>query len=136
MTSTPSTADGLDLSPSPALSALIIDDQRGLAELLAERLGMEGIECEVATTATEGLQACASKSFNVAFVDLKLPDMSGIAAAMELKRLLKDLKVILMTGFASSLDDIDVGASHLDGVLPKPWRPGELEALLHSLGRP
>jgi DNA-binding response OmpR family regulator len=132
---TPSTNQGIDSASSSALSALIVDDQRELAELLAERLSVEGIECTVVTTAADGLRECSSKSFDVAFVDLKLPDMSGVAIAAELKGMLTDLKVILMSGFAASLDDVDVGASHLDGVLPKPWRPTELEAILRNIGR-
>lgn len=137
MTSTPSKArEGMDSSPSPAFSALIIDDQRGLAELLAERLCIDGIECTIATTATEGIEACRSKPFNVAFIDLRLPDMSGAAVAAEIKNCSRDVKIILMTGFAASLDDVAFSATHLDGVLPKPWRPGELESILCSLGRP
>lgn len=128
-------AGGTNVGPTAGLSAIIIDDQPGLAELLAERLALGGIRCTIATSAADGLQACAEQPFDVAFVDLKLPDMSGIAAAAELKRLSREMRVILVTGFAASVDDIDIGSSQLDGVLPKPWRAAELEALLRSLGR-
>lgn len=121
---------------SVGISAIIIDDQRGLAELLAERLGLDGIDCLVATSGSEGIRACSSRAFDIAFVDLKLPDMSGIAAAAELKKISTAMRVILVTGFASSLNDIDVGSADLDGVLPKPWRPAELEELIRSLRRP
>ncbi len=124
-----------EASPTPASAVLIIDDQRPLAELLAERLALEGVEATVATTATEGLAASIRRPFDVAFVDLKLPDMSGIAAAAELKKRLPELKIILITGFAASIDDAEPGWTHIDGVLPKPWRPAELEAILRTMGR-
>ncbi len=116
-------------------AALIIDDQQPLAELLAQRLGMDGLEAMVATTATEGLAASELRTFDVAFVDLRLPDMSGAVVAAELKRRRPNLRVILLTGFAASVDDMEPGWSHFDGVLPKPWRPAELEAILRSIGR-
>ncbi|GEM_PF-5209354 len=128
-------AAGAICGPEPGLSAIIIDDQRGLAESLAERLALDGIRCTVTTTASQGLEACANNNFDVAFVDLNLPDMSGLAAASELKRLSRALRVVLVTGFATGLDDIDLCAPQVDVVLPKPWRPAELENLLHSLKR-
>ena len=116
-------------------AAIVIDDQRRLAELLAERLAMDGFETTVATTATEALKICGTRSYEVAFIDLQLPDMSGIAAASELKKMLPKLRVILMTGFAASLNDLDAHWSHVDAVLPKPWRPAELSAILRALGK-
>ena len=123
------------MSLPPSLSAIVVDDQRGLAELLAERLAMDGIRATVATSAGEALRVCSSQHFDVAFVDLRLPDMSGIATAAELKKLSGATKVILMTGFATSLEDAEAGWPQVDGVLPKPWRPGELESLLRVVGR-
>ncbi len=116
-------------------AAIIIDDQRALAELLAERLSLDGFDTTVATTAAEGFTLFDSRSYRVAFVDLKLPDTSGIAVAAELKRRSPDIKVILITGFATSVDDTEPGWTHIDGVLPKPWRPNELETILHTVGR-
>ncbi len=121
--------------PSAATAALIIDDQQPLAELLAERLSLEGFASTVTTTAGAGLTASIQRHFDVAFVDLKLPDMSGIAAAAELKKRFPDIQVILITGFATSVDDAEPGWTHIDGVLPKPWRPAELEAILRTLER-
>ncbi len=118
-----------------APTALIVDDQKALAELLAVRLGMEGVEATVATRATEGLALSARQTFDVAFVDLKLPDMSGIAAATEMKKNDPNLRVILITGYAASVDESEPGWTHIDGVLPKPWRPAELEAILNTLRR-
>lgn len=120
---------------SAAPCAIIIDDQRALAELLAERLSLDGFQTTVTSTATEGLALSANRSYDVAFVDLKLPDMSGIAAAAELKKRSDRLRVILVTGFASSTDDAEMRWAHIDAVLPKPWKPSELDAILRMVGR-
>ena len=116
-------------------SALVVEDQQELAELLVERLALDGFEATVATTGKSALDLCRERLYDVAFVDLKLPDMSGIATAAELKRQIPELRVILMTGFASSLGDPEISWAHVDGVLPKPWRPAELNAILRTLRR-
>ncbi len=124
-----------DMEGRKAPSALIIDDQLQLADLLAERLALDGFETTVATRGGDGLAAATHRSYDVAFVDLRLPDMSGLIAAAELKRQSAELKVILVTGFAASVDDLEPGWSNVDGVLPKPWRPGEMETILSRLRR-
>ncbi len=120
---------------SEALTALVLDDQRELAEMLAERLHLEGFQSSVAVTAAEGLTLATQRSFEVAFVDLKLPDMSGIVVAAELRKVRAKMKIFLITGLAASVDEVEPGWTHIDGVLPKPWRPSELEAILQELGR-
>lgn len=115
--------------------ALVVDDQRPLAELLAERLAMDGIHTEIATTAAEALALAGNNHFDIAFVDLKLPDMSGAMAAAHLKRRDPGLKVVLITGYASSVDEAEPFWTHVDGVLPKPWQPAELAAILRTIGR-
>lgn len=135
MSDTPAGSAGYPAGQAAVPTALIIDDQKGLAELLAERLSMDGFQTTIATTATDGLAACAQQSFDVAFVDLRLPDMSGLAAARQMRKLSEELKIILVTGFATSVDDQDLSNSDLNGVLPKPWRPAELEAILRTIGR-
>jgi DNA-binding response OmpR family regulator len=123
-----------DTRPKIASAALIVDDQRPLAELLAERLAQEGIEATVTATAAEGLAVSVRRTFDIAFVDLKLPDMNGIAVAAQLKQKLPSLRVILVTGFAASVDDAEPNWTPVDAVLPKPWKPAELEAILRTLG--
>ena len=117
-------------------SALIIDDKRDLAELLALRLSLDGIKCLVATSGSEGIRACSTRAFDAAFVDYRLPDMSGLAAAAELKKIRPSIKVILITGDTYSLNDTEVVSADIDKVLPKPWRPSELEALIRTIRRP
>ena len=116
-------------------SALIIDDKRDLGELLALRLKLDGIKSVVATSGSEGIRACSTRTFDAAFVDYRLRDMSGLAVASELKKICPSIKVILITGDAYSFDDAEIVSPDVDTVLPKPWRPSELEALIRTIRR-
>lgn len=128
-----SAANGAGETDPP--TAVVVDDQKGLAELLAERLSMDGFQASVATSAKDALALCAQQDFDVAFIDLKLPDMNGLTAARQMRKLSAALKIILVTGFAVSVNDQEVESADINGVLPKPWRPAELEAILKTIGR-
>jgi len=118
-----------------ALSALVVDDQMLLAQLLAERLALEGFDTMVATTVAEAVQSCESRRHHVAFVDMALPDGSGAEVAAELRKRSAEIMVVLMTGFACSVEDPLLDGGQFDALLPKPWRPAELDAVLAALWR-
>lgn len=117
----------------PGLAALIVDDQEALGEALAARLAFSGFDSTVATTGGQALAVSAARRYDVAFVDLGLPDMDGIALAGQLKKPSPGLRVILMTGSAICFDDPGLRGDGIDSVLPKPWKPRELDAILRSV---
>ncbi len=114
-------------------AALVVDDQRWLADALAERLLLEGFHTTVATTGGDALAAATGRTFDLAFVDLNLPDMNGRTAAARLKQQLPGLKLILISGLAAAVDDPAVNSVGADGVLPKPWKAAELADMLRRV---
>ncbi len=113
--------------------AIIVDDQRALAEVLAERLVLEGYTTTVTTTAAQALAAVTTQNYSVGFIDLQLPDMGGFALAAELKERFPAVKIFLVTGHANCVDDANMMCRQVDGILPKPWKPAELEAILRNI---
>ena len=79
---------------------LIVDDTIALVENLAEILGDEGYAVKTASSAAKGLEA-AKSGFDVALVDLHLPDGSGTALVGGLKQLAPEGEVVLLTGYAT-----------------------------------
>jgi DNA-binding response OmpR family regulator len=79
------------------------------------------------------LSAFDRRSYDVAFVDLALPDGNGMALACELKMRQPGLKIVLITGFASTSDDPSMRSESVDLVLPKPWTPAELASALRRI---
>lgn len=111
---------------------LLVDDHDDLAENLEEILGDEGAQVLRATTASEAL-ALAQDPFEVALVDIGLPDATGLSLLPKLKEAGdSDSEVLVITGSASLDDAIAaVKAGAYDYVL-KPFDPG---ALLSSVAR-
>ena len=87
----------------------------------------------MAGSVAEALLVFDERAYDIAFIDLALPDGNGIDLATELKKRHPQLMIVLMTGFASAANDPSVGSVSVDAVLPKPWAPRELENVLRRI---
>jgi DNA-binding response OmpR family regulator len=78
---------------------LIIDDDVDSAELLGPFLEQSGHQVVKAYTGEEGLKAASEKKPDAAFVDIMLPDRSGIDVLKTMKKTDSEMPVIMITGF-------------------------------------
>jgi DNA-binding NtrC family response regulator len=85
-------------------SILIVDDEKDLADLLGAVLQIEGHNVECAMNGREALEKRRLSDFDLALIDIKLPDMNGVQVFMELKKQSPKMQAIMMTGF--SLEDM------------------------------
>ncbi len=79
---------------------LLVDDNTALLENLTDILGDEGYEVVTAGTAAAALDR-ARAGYDVALVDVRLPDSDGTALAERLRDLSPESAVVLLTGFAT-----------------------------------
>ena len=106
---------------------LVVDDHADLVENLQEILEDEGATVRAAGSAAEAL-ALAGSPFDVALVDVRLPDARGPAIVPKIRADDGHQEVLLVTGHASIADAIEaVKAGAFDYVL-KPFDPEELIA--------
>jgi PAS domain S-box-containing protein len=115
---------------------LIVDDNVELvgtlhavlmtAELSDGTAASRAIEVVTASRGDEGLAIAHARGFDVAIVDVKLPDASGVDLIPKLHRASPFGEVVLITGFASM--DAAIGAlrSGAFAFVPKSFRPEEL----------
>jgi two-component system, NtrC family, sensor histidine kinase HydH len=89
-----------DVSSGSQSKILVVDDNAQLVENLKEILADAGYTVASSGTCSDGL-AQAQSGFDVALIDLKLPDGDGTALAASLKEQHADSAVVLMTGFAT-----------------------------------
>ncbi len=82
-------------------SILIVDDYEGIRRNLSLILGKMGHETEEAGTACEAIEKAQNKFFNVALLDIMLPDCDGVELLASLKRMHPDMAVVMITGHAS-----------------------------------
>jgi DNA-binding response OmpR family regulator len=78
---------------------LIVDDEQGIVEEIKEFFTEEGYEVHTAGTGEHGIEAIKNVTPDIAMIDLKLPDMSGLLVLKVAKELHPLMKVIVNTGY-------------------------------------
>ncbi|HUL60218.1 MAG TPA: ATP-binding protein [Anaeromyxobacteraceae bacterium] len=104
---------------------LVVDDNAGLVDNLSEILAESGYAVRGAGSCA-GALALARDGFDVALVDLKLPDGDGTALAPQLKELSPDGEVVLLTGFATLESAVAAVRAGACAYLVKPCATTEL----------
>jgi len=92
---------------------LVIDDEEFIRINLKDIFTSEKYKVDVASLGKRGLNAIKTNQYDLAFLDINLPDMNGIEVLKEIKKIEPDLLVIIITGFASvesAVNAIKLGA--------------------------
>jgi signal transduction histidine kinase/ActR/RegA family two-component response regulator len=111
--------------PSSRRRVLVVDDNVDAANSLAEILRLEGYEVQASYSAAQALEAARLFKPDVAFLDLNMPDMSGLelASALRAQSGTSRLRLFALTGMGQKADvDISI-ASGFDAHLTKPASP-------------
>ena len=78
-------------------SILLVDDEENLRRTLAMILRREGYQVETAATVAEARQCVNKSSFDLTFLDLKLPDGNGLTLLPELRQRFPNMPVVILT---------------------------------------
>lgn len=84
---------------------LIVDDEANIRLLYSAELTDEGYEVETAANISEALEKLESHSFDLALLDIKLKNESGIELLQKIVKERHDMPVILCSAFSSYKDD-------------------------------
>lgn len=106
-----------------AKSILIVDDEQNLRESLAMILQREGYSVTTAASANEAHQLLQAGAFDLIFLDIKMPEKSGLTLLSEIRELYPDMPVVLLTAFASLESAIEAVRKGADDYLLKPIDP-------------
>lgn len=114
---------------------LVIDDDPGLRDLLAEYLGGRSFRVLTAEDGPLGLEALSIHSeIDLVILDIMMPGMDGLDVCREIRRT-QTVPVIMLTARGDDTDRIvglELGA---DDYLPKPFNPRELLARIQAVLR-
>jgi len=111
---------------------LVVDDDANLRKTLTDILRLKGYEVAATETGAEGIAEAERAFVNVALIDLKLPDMTGIEVIGRIKLATPLTESIILTGHASL--DTAVEATN-KGVFSYMLKPYEIDDLLQHIHR-
>jgi DNA-binding NtrC family response regulator len=102
------------------LRLLLVDDEEDLVTFLAHRLRKRDIEVTMALSGHEAISAAMEMKFDVAIVDLKMPDIDGIAVIEQLRVSQSFIEIIMLTGHGSHESAWEAGRLQAFRYLMKP----------------
>src|SRR5690606_6546605 len=113
---------------------LLVEDETAIADTVLYALHAEGHDVSHCATAGDALRQASAERFELAILDVGLPDIGGFALCREL-RARHDLPVIFLTAHGAEADRVlgfELGA---DDYIAKPFSPRELAARVRALLR-
>jgi len=114
---------------------LLVEDDLIIASFIIKGLKEAGFSVDHSANGKEGLHMALMESYDIAIIDIMLPELDGLALIQEMRRHKKITPVIILSA-KRSVDDrikgLELGG---DDYLTKPFAFGELLARIHSLMR-
>jgi|SRR5215471_10236341 len=105
---------------------LVVDDEFSVVDALKVILTDNGYEAAAVLRARDALELARRHQFDIAIVDLRLTDISGLALLPRIQEICPDVDGILITAYASDDVRADAAASGFAAVLAKPFSPRDL----------
>ena len=114
------------MEKSNAPKILIVDDEKGLRLGTKRLLEGEGFIVETAESGNEGIKIGTGSEFDLALIDLKMPDVDGIKVLDEILNVYPNTVCFIATGYASYETAIESTKRGAYSYIPKPFTSEEL----------
>ena len=122
--------------PEPSMRVLLVEDNQGLLDTLADVLWSAGMEVGKALDASEAKDRIAQSLYDVAVVDMILNGPSGVEVIRELKRSSPTTRIIICTAYYDNELLREAKSLGVDRTVQKPADPAALIALIRNLAIP
>ena len=99
---------------------LIVDDDQSIREVLTSILTDEGYIVEAVDTGEKAIKATHEKFYNLALIDIRLPDMEGTKLLTRLKDTVPKMRKIIITGYPTLQNAIEAVNKGADAYIIKP----------------
>ena len=115
------------------VSVLVVDDDTGVRNMLSSVLNDEGYVVEAVENGKKAIKACEKLFFDVALIDVELPDMKGTELLARLKKMWPKMVRIIITGHPSLDSAMKSVNERADGYVLKPFEVTELLEKIRKL---
>jgi DNA-binding response OmpR family regulator len=109
---------------------LIVEDDKNIRETIKNILQQSGYQTDMAETGREAEQKAKNKFYNLALLDIKLPDMDGTQLLSKLQENTPKMVKIMVTGYPSLENAVEALNQGADAYVTKPVKPAKLLALI------
>lgn len=111
---------------------LVVDDDQVVLESLREYLTLKGYDVDTAENGREAIERSKDNYYNLALLDIKLPDMQGTELLIKMHRNTPQMMKIMITGYPTlenAVEALNLGA---DAYVMKPVNPEKLHRVVEE----
>jgi DNA-binding NtrC family response regulator len=109
---------------------LIIDDDENIRKVLTTILEEEGYIIESVDTGKKAIERTKRKSYNLALIDIRLPDIEGIELLTRMKDTTPKMRKIIITGYPTIQNAVEAVNRGADAYIMKPF---DVEKVLRTI---
>lgn len=113
--------------------ALVVDDTKNIRILLTTFLELNGYEVSAASSGEEALKLLEAESFDIAFLDIRMPEVSGTEVLRRIRLVGINIPIVIMTAFATVKNAIECTKLGAVAYLQKPFTTDKVKLLLAQL---
>lgn len=114
------------------IKVLVVDDKKVIGDFFDFTLGYFGHDITVVHNPKEAAKAAQAKQFDIAFLDIMMPEKNGVDVLKEIKSVLPQLPVVMMSGYSlQEMRDkaVELGAC---GCLKKPFELDDVRQVMKT----
>ena len=112
------------------IKLLIVDDEVKFLKSISERLKLKDFDVATASDGNQAIKVAKKEKFDVAILDLKMPDMDGTEVLRILKKRHKFLQILILTGHASIDSAVECTKLGAFNYIEKPY---DFEKLIEAI---
>ena len=112
---------------------LVVDDEEIVRDSLCSWLQEDGYKAEAVEDGFKALEVIRKESWNVLFVDLKMPGMDGLEVMRRVKAIQPEIPIIIITAYATVNTAVEAMKEGAYDYLVKPFNPEEITLIIRRL---
>jgi len=115
------------------MKILVVDDDAIVIKSCQRILEAEGLEVSSVPSADEALERIRKDEFDLLLIDVKMPKHDGMFLMREIKKVIPEMPIIVMSGYPTPETISDVLKLGATQFIPKPFRPDELIKIIRPV---
>ena len=115
-----------------ANNVLVADDEKNVTRFLLAVLAKRGIHGQVARDGADALRQIETRSFDMVFTDMKMPEVDGFRVLHRAKEISPEMPVVMITGYGGVEAAVRAMRAGCDDYVVKPLSPEQVEGLIET----
>jgi len=112
---------------------LVVDDTKNIRNLLTTCLEINDYEVTTAKSGQEAIELLNTNNFDLAFLDIKMPEISGTSVLKKMRKMGIGIPVIIMTAFATIKNAVECTKLGAVAYLQKPFTAEKVKSVLNEI---